>query len=56
MKLKIAWLYPTIMDLYGDSGNMMVIKKRCEKRNITIYLDYIDLYAEVDLSLSLIHI
>ena len=27
------------MDLYGDKGNMMVLKKRCEDRDIDFVLD-----------------
>ena len=32
MDLKICWLYHDIMDLYGDKGNMLVLRKRCEDR------------------------
>jgi hypothetical protein len=34
MNLKIAWLYPDLMSTYGDRGNLIVIKKRCEWRGI----------------------
>ncbi|MEG0313637.1 MAG: glutamine amidotransferase [Erysipelotrichaceae bacterium] len=50
MKLKICWLYPTIMDLYGDSGNMLVIKQRCIKRNIDVEITKVDLNEPADLS------
>lgn len=33
-KLKIAWLYPDLMSTYGDRGNVVVLKKRCEWRGI----------------------
>lgn len=39
MKLNICWLYHDIMDLYGDKGNMMVLRKRCEDRNIEVHID-----------------
>lgn len=32
--IKIAWLYPDLMSTYGDRGNVMVLKKRCEWRGI----------------------
>ena len=33
-ELTIAWMYHDIMDLYGDKGNIIVFKKRCEDRGI----------------------
>lgn len=39
MKLKILWMYHDIMDLYGDRGNMQVLKKRCEDRGIEVIID-----------------
>ncbi|MEK7573586.1 MAG: cobalamin biosynthesis protein CobQ [Patescibacteria group bacterium] len=32
--LKIGWLYPDLMSTYGDRGNIIVLKKRCEWRGI----------------------
>jgi len=32
--LTIAWLYPDLMSIYGDRGNIMSIHKRCSWRNI----------------------
>jgi CobQ-like glutamine amidotransferase family enzyme len=34
MKLKILHLYPKEMNLYGDHGNVLTLKKRCEWRGI----------------------
>lgn len=34
MKLKIAHLYPDLLNLYGDSGNILCLRKRCEWRQI----------------------
>lgn len=39
MKLKVCWMYHDIMDLYGDKGNILVLKKRCEDRGIEIQID-----------------
>ena len=50
MELKICWMYHNIMDLYGDKGNMMVLKKRCLDRNIDIIIDTCGMNEEKDLS------
>lgn len=34
MKLTVAHVYPDLLNLYGDSGNVLCIKKRCEWRGI----------------------
>lgn len=36
MKLTIGWLYPTLMSTYGDKGNIIVLKKRCEWRGVEV--------------------
>ena len=36
MKLKIAHLYPDLLNLYGDIGNITTVTKRCEWRGIGI--------------------
>ena len=46
---KVAWMYHDFMDLYGDRGNMMVLKKRCEDRGIVFQLDTVDMDDDVDL-------
>jgi len=33
-KLIIGWLYPEFMSTYGDRGNVLVLKKRCEWRGV----------------------
>ncbi len=33
-ELKILYLYPDLLELYGDYGNIQVLKYRLEKRNI----------------------
>lgn len=32
--ITIAWLYPELMSTYGDRGNIICLKKRCEWRKI----------------------
>ena len=39
MNLKILWMYNTLMDLYGDKGNIEVLKYRCKKRHIDVEID-----------------
>lgn len=34
--IRIAWLYPDLMSTYGDRGNVIVLKKRCEWRDIAV--------------------
>lgn len=37
-QLTIGWLYPELMSTYGDRGNIIVLQKRCEWRNIKTIL------------------
>ena len=39
MKLKVLWMYHDLMDLYGDKGNIQVIKMRCALRGIECVVD-----------------
>ncbi len=32
--LKIGWLYPELMNIYGDRGNIIALTKRCKWRDI----------------------
>ncbi len=36
--LRIGWLYPDTMNIYGDRGNILVLLKRCEWRGIAVEL------------------
>ncbi len=36
LKISIAHLYPKLLNLYGDIGNIITLKKRCEWRGITV--------------------
>lgn len=33
-QLTIGWLYPELMNIYGDRGNIMALVKRCQWRDI----------------------
>ena len=50
MILKVLWMYHDIMDLYGDKGNIQVLKKRCEVRGIEIQVDTCALHEKKKLS------
>lgn len=50
MQLKVCWMYHDIMDLYGDRGNIMVLKKRCYDRGIGFELSTCGIGDNVDLS------
>lgn len=39
MEIKVLCLYPNIMDLYGDNGNLEILKYRLSSRNIDMILD-----------------
>ena len=48
--IKVCWMYHNIMDLYGDKGNMMVLSKRCEQRNIKCIIDTLEIGESKDLT------
>ena len=40
--LKIGHLYPKLLNIYGDIGNIIALKKRCEWRGIEVVVDEIN--------------
>ncbi|SDL34416.1 hypothetical protein SAMN05216497_12110 [Clostridium cochlearium] len=36
MELNICHLYPDLLNVYGDYGNILILKYRCEQRNIKV--------------------
>lgn len=38
-KLKILYLYPDMLELYGDYGNIQVLKYRIESRGYNALID-----------------
>jgi CobQ-like glutamine amidotransferase family enzyme len=40
--LTIGWLYPELMSTYGDMGNILVLKERCNWRQIDVEIVTID--------------
>ena len=47
--LNIAHLYPKQLNIYGDWGNVLTIKKRCEWRGIDVNIDSIGLGDSIDI-------
>lgn len=41
LKISIAHLYPELLNLYGDIGNIIALKKRCEWRGIEVEFEEI---------------
>ena len=39
MELNICHLYPDILNLYGDRGNIITMKRRLEGRGIKVNID-----------------
>ena len=48
--IRIVWMYPDIMDLYGDRGNIQVFEKRCEWRGIPLEVIKCSINDVVDFS------
>lgn len=45
--LSVAWLYPDLMSTYGDRGNIIVLQKRGEWRDIEVEIKEITLETQV---------
>ena len=43
LTLSIAHLYPKLLNLYGDMGNVITLKKRCQWRGINIEFEEINI-------------
>lgn len=43
MKLVIGYLYPDLMNIYGDTGNIITLKKRAEWRGIDVVVKKISI-------------
>ncbi len=42
-KVRIAHLYPKLLNIYGDGGNILTLKRRCEWRGIEVEIDEINI-------------
>ena len=41
-QLTIGWIYPKLMNVYGDRGNIITLQKRCKWRDIEVETKYLD--------------
>ena len=41
-QLVIGWLYPELMNIYGDRGNIICLTKRCEWRGIKVEVRHLN--------------
>ena len=47
LKISIAHMYPKLLNLYGDVGNVITLKKRCEWRGIEVEFDELEIGGEL---------
>jgi len=47
-RIRLAHLYPKLMNLYGDRGNIICLRRRCEARGIDLLIDELDLGDALD--------
>jgi CobQ-like glutamine amidotransferase family enzyme len=43
MKLRLAHLYPKLMNIYGDRGNIIALRRRCQARGIEFEVTELEL-------------
>lgn len=46
--LRLAHLYPKLMNIYGDRGNILCLRRRCEDRGIAFVVDELELGEPLD--------
>jgi CobQ-like glutamine amidotransferase family enzyme len=46
--LRLAHLYPKLMNLYGDRGNILCLRRRCQQRGIALEVDELELGEALD--------
>ena len=46
--LRLAHLYPRLMNIYGDRGNILCLHRRCEARDIELVVEELDLGDPLD--------
>lgn len=48
--LNIIHLFPELLNLYGDGGNVMTLRRRCEWRNIPVQVTEVGMGDSIDFS------
>lgn len=47
-KISLAHLYPELLNIYGDFGNVLTIKNRCEWRGIEVEITQVNVKDKID--------
>lgn len=50
MTYRLAWLYPDLLELYGDTGNIILLRKRCAAAGINLEVDQFSIGDNADLA------
>lgn len=45
--ITVGWLYPDLMSIYGDRGNIIILTKRCQWRDIAVCVHKITLETSI---------
>lgn len=48
MDLRIAFLYPELMNIYGDRGNIITMSRRARWRGIDVTVDHVSIGDKID--------
>ncbi len=48
MDLRIAFLYPELMNIYGDRGNILALSRRAQWRGIDVLVDNVSIGDRID--------
>ena len=56
MELNICHLYPDILNLYGDRGNIITMKRRLESRGISVNVDECSIGQPLDVAEFDVHV
>lgn len=48
LKISLAHLYPELLNIYGDFGNVLAVKNRCEWRNIEVEITQINIGDNIE--------
>ena len=48
--LNIVHLFPELLNLYGDGGNVIALRRRCEWRGIPVQVTEVGMGDEMDFS------
>lgn len=47
---RLAWLYPDLLELYGDTGNITILKRRCAAVGVSLEVDQFTVGEQANLA------